>query len=115
MKKLILILILVTISGCKNTSENKQSEFIEDSDFEKSMSEQFDYGLKKMNLKPISEVKSKTIRIWKFPGGGAAFEQMIEFNKSTSELIFYSYLLKEYENKSELSGLNFTKIISDKK
>ena len=114
MKKLIPFIILILIFGCKNSSENK-TEIVKELDFNKHLTDQINYPLKKLNLKPITELKSKTLRIWKFPGGGAAFEQMIEFNKAKSELIFHSYLLEEYENYAELSKLNFSKIVNDAK
>jgi len=126
MNKLITILIISLIFGCKNIPENKKTELIEkfelskkiieskeELDFKKYLDKEIQYPLKKLNLKPITDLNSKILRIWRFPGGGAAFEQMLEFKNSDSELTFHSYLLEEFKNEVELSELNFSKKINE--
>jgi len=127
MKKLIALLLISVLLGCNSISENKKIEITEKSELsekEKGENEEWnfktyldnaiEYPLKKLNRKPISELKSETLRIWKFPGGGAVFEQMLEFKKANSELTFHSYLIEEYEKENKLSKLNFTKRINER-
>ncbi|WP_130287498.1 hypothetical protein [Aquimarina brevivitae] len=130
MNRLISVLLILMIFGCNSISEKKKSEINERSElkekvkeeneewnFKKHLDNEIEYPLKKLNRKPISELKSETLRIWRFPGGGAVFEQMLEFNKSNSELTFHSYLIEdfEYEKENQLSKLNFSKKISEKR
>jgi len=127
MKKLIALLLISGLFGCNSISEKKKIEITEKSELsekEKGENEEWnfktyldnaiEYPLKKLNRKPISELKSETLRIWKFPGGGAVFEQMLEFKKANSELTFHSYLIEEYEKENKLSKLNFTKRINER-
>ena len=116
MKKLIISIIFTLILGCNNSSENRQpdlvnnkTEVFEETEFKKYLNKDIDSTLKKLNLKPLADFKSKIIRIWIFPGGGADYEQMIEYNSLTSELIFYSILFKQLENTTEISNLSYTK------
>ena len=127
MNRIIPLLLILVLFGCNSISENKKSEITEKSrlnekntgeneewNFKEYLTKEIKYPLKKLNRKPISELKSETLRIWRFPGGGAAFEQMLEFKKSNSKLTFHSYLLEEYEKEKELSKLNFSKVIKEK-
>jgi len=127
MKKLIALLLISVLLGCNSISENKKIEITEKSElsekekgeneewnFKTHLDKAIEYPLKKLNRKPISESKSETLRIWRFPGGGAVFEQMLEFKKANSELTFHSYLIEEYEKENKLSKLNFTKRINER-
>ena len=127
MNRLIALLLILLIFGCNSISEKKKSEITEKSElnekekgdndewnFKEYLDKEIEYPLKKLNRKSISELKSETLRIWRFPGGGAVFEQMLEFNKTNSELTFHSYLIEEFEKENQLSKLNFSKKINEK-
>ena len=129
MKRLIALLLISVLFGCNSISENKKIEITvkseltekekgenEEWNFKTYLEKAIEYPLKKLNRKPISELKSETLRIWRFPGGGAVFEQMLEFKKANSELTFHSYLIEDFENEKEnqLSELNFSKRINEK-
>jgi hypothetical protein len=129
MNRLIALLLILMIFGCNSVSEKKKSEITEKSElnerdngendewnFKEYLEKEIEYPLKKLNRESISELKSETLRIWRFPGGGAVFEQMLEFKKTNSELTFHSYLIEEFEKEKEnqLSELNFSKRINEK-
>ncbi|MBJ2172745.1 hypothetical protein JBL43_00755 [Aureibaculum sp. A20] len=127
MNKLIAILLIFLIFGCKNISNNNKAELTEKPeltekspeqtekwDFKHYLTKEIQYPLEKMNRKSISELDTGTLRVWRFPGGGAAFEQMLEFKESNSELTFHSYVDEKYETEIELAELNFSETIVDK-
>jgi hypothetical protein len=67
------------------------------------------YGLLKTGLKPLKELKNRTLRIWCFYGCGVNFGQIYELNIEKFELKSYSYLLDNADkNQFELS-LKFEK------
>ena len=127
MNRLIIFLLISVVFGCESTLNSKRVELIENSelkekaieeikewDFKEYIDAEIQYPLKKLNLKPITQLKSETLRIWKFPGGGSAFEQMLEFHELTSELTFHTYLTEEFEDEKEFSEFSFSKSIKDK-
>jgi hypothetical protein len=68
------------------------------------------YGLSETGLKPLKQLKNRTLRIWCHYGGGANFSQIYELNIEKSELKFYSYL-RSNADKNQLESLpKFQKI-----
>ena len=86
MKKFILLIsfILLACNNSKtenqielnNQNENPETELLLKSQLVKSQN----FALNKLKLNSISKLKSTTLRIWRFPGGGACFEELYELN-----------------------------------
>tara|TARA_R110001606_G_C15157764_1_gene626623 strand:+ start:69 stop:644 length:576 start_codon:yes stop_codon:yes gene_type:complete len=108
MKKIIPFLFILILIGCKNVSEKNKTELFKNSGLKNESQIIREFS------KPISELNSKTLRIWKFLGGGAIFGQVLEFKESNSTLIFHSYLLENFADKNEFFHLNFSKNIKEK-
>jgi len=101
----IFLLILILVS-CKNQSkteitQNKKKELIE---------------IKKLKTIPNDLKKfggfdyfdsDEIIRIWRFPEGGAVFEELIEIKRNGKKWnsIRYTYLLEEFSDKPEFQSL----------
>ncbi|UII20563.1 hypothetical protein [Fulvivirga ligni] len=121
---MITIIFSLVILGCSDSpnddkpntevrSEPNKSDEISDWNFKEYLSKQISYPLETLKLKRISQLNSETLRVWRFPGGGAAFEQLLEYNKQDSELNFHSYVLEDFKDIGELKDLNYTKVIKD--
>ncbi|NIK93606.1 hypothetical protein GZ212_15705 [Mangrovimonas sp. CR14] len=117
MKKIIQYIVFTICIGCLNNSSDFHTSQFEatKTNVNKYLLNEIQYPLHKLNLMPISKLSTNTIRIWKFPGAGAAYEEMVEYNIDTSHLRLFSYLIKEMEEEENLSNLNFTKKINDQK
>lgn len=122
MKNKITLMILILFFSCNQRKDEDKLNFKknttkEDSLIQKIFENEKHYALSKLKLKPLKELKNKTLRIWRFPGGGAIFAELYELNIDKSELKFYSYLIREI-NKNEtenLSELEFERNIKDEK
>ena len=121
--KIFTLSILLILFACKNNKDENQNEFNkqkENSKIELRLKNELiknqNFALKKLNLKPISKLNSKTLRIWRFPGGGAIFEEIYELNIDEKELKLYSYLTKDVNaiESKELSKLEYQKVIENK-
>ena len=91
--KIFTLSILLILFACKNNKDENQNEFNkqkENSKIELRLKNELiknqNFALKKLKLKPISKLNSKTLRIWRFPGGGAIFEEIYELNIDEKEL-----------------------------
>jgi len=123
MKKLLAFLLALGIIGCqsslkKNEKEtSKMAEIVSEKNIESqepNFENHLEFPIKKLNLKSIEKSKYENLRIWKFPGGGAIFEQMLEYKKESSELTLHSYLIEKYKDKENFSHLNYSKKIENK-
>jgi hypothetical protein len=113
--RLFACITITILYGCNEISDKKNIELIEknnQSNLNKELKKGTTSPLVRLNLKPIDKLNSKTLRIWKYPGGGSAVRQILEFNDSI--LTYYSYVINGYENRPRLSKFNFIKHINEK-
>ncbi|MCA0133759.1 hypothetical protein [Winogradskyella alexanderae] len=84
-------IILILILFCSNQEENPKS---------------IPSDLKKIGVSDFYE-PNEILRIWRFPEGGAVFEELIEIKRNGKEWksIRYTYLLDEFSNKPEFQNL----------
>jgi hypothetical protein len=72
--------------------------------------------LKKFGISDFYE-PDETLRIWRFPEGGAVFEELIEIKRNGKEWnsIRYTYLLDEFSDKTEFQSLRKKQTLDLKK
>ena len=122
MKLNITILTLFLLFSCNQKTDvaklesNKESIEVEIL-LKKIHDKDRNYALNKLKLKPIKDLKNKTLRIWCFYGGGAIFSELYELNIDKSELKLYSYLIRDIKESDfeELSNCEYVIKIDDKK
>ena len=92
-------------------NENSETELLLKSQLVKSQN----FALNKLKLNSISKLKSTTLRIWRFPGGGACFEELYELNIDKKELKLYSYLIENIRptESENISDLEYQKVINN--
>lgn len=104
----LLILTLVTCKNQSNAELNKGELKTEIAQIEKKVSKlkTIPNDLRKFGVFDFSD-SDEIMRIWRFPEGGAVFEELIEIKRSGKEWssIRYTYLLEEYSDKPEFQSL----------
>ena len=72
--------------------------------------------LKKFGISDFYE-PDEILRVWRFPEGGAVFEELIEIKRNGKEWnsIRYTYLLDEFSDKPEFQGLRKKQTLNLKK
>ncbi|MCI2230436.1 hypothetical protein MC378_14750 [Polaribacter sp. MSW13] len=106
-----ILLLILTLVSCKNQSNaelNKGELKTEIAQIEKKVSKlkTIPNDLRKFGVFDFSD-SDEIMRIWRFPEGGAVFEELIEIKRSGKEWssIRYTYLLEEYSDKPEFQSL----------
>jgi hypothetical protein len=110
----VLLLMSFLIFSCNQKQEQKELTIIKNPSEEellikKILEEEKKRALSKTGLRPLKELKNRTLRIWCFYGGGANFGQIYELNIEKSELKSYSYLLDNTDTNEMESFPKFEK------
>ncbi|QNM84612.1 hypothetical protein H9W90_10430 [Polaribacter pectinis] len=106
-----ILLLILTLVSCKNQSKSELNKV----ELKKEIAQ-----IEKEELKEVNKLKTipndlrklgafdffdsdEIMRIWRFPEGGAVFEELIEIKRNGKEWssIRYTYLLDEYIDKPE--------------
>lgn len=121
MKKVFILLIFFQFLSCNNNKvENKinaEKEISKNELLLKNLLIKKQKSiLKKLNLNDISKLNSKTLRIWRFPGGGAVFQEIYDLNIDKKELKLYSSLIENVNSieSKKLLKLEYQKVIENK-
>ncbi|WP_298121194.1 hypothetical protein [Flavobacterium sp.] len=121
--KVFILLIFFLLLSCNNYKSENQIEINTEKEISKNellfknwLIKKQKTILKKLNLNDISKLNSKTLRIWRFPGGGAVFQEIYELNIDKEELKLYSSLIENVNSieTKELSKLEYQKVIKNK-
>ena len=121
--KVFIPLIFFLFFSCKNNNAENQIEINTQKEISKNelflrdlLIKNQKTILKKLNLNDISKLNSKTLRIWRFPGGGAIFQEIYDLNIDKKELKLYSYLIENVNSleSKESSKLEYQKVIENK-
>ncbi|MFI2741483.1 hypothetical protein ACG2LH_01975 [Zhouia sp. PK063] len=94
-------LIFILILFCSNQKEKPKS---------------IPSDLKKFGISDFYE-PDEILRVWRFPEGGAVFEELIEIKRNGKKWnsIRYTYLLDEFSEKTEFQSLRKKQILNLKK
>jgi len=94
-------LIFILILFCSNQEEKPKS---------------IPSDLKKFGISDFYE-PDEILRVWRFPEGGAVFEELIEIKRNGKKWnsIRYTYLLDEFSEKTEFQSLRKKQILNLKK
>ena len=100
-KKMKYAIIFILILFCSNQEEQPKS---------------IPSDLKKYGISDFNE-PDEILRIWRFPEGGAVFEELIEIKRNGNEWnsVRYTYLLDEFSDKSEFQNLRKKQTLNLKK
>lgn len=120
MKNNFILLLLILIISCNQKKDKVKLDVNQTKAESKLLSILEGHkknALSKLNLQPINKLPNKTLRIWRFPSGGAVFSELYELNIDKHELILYSYLIEKIDERKveNLSEIEFVAEIKDKK
>ncbi len=110
-----ILLLILTLISCKNQSNSELNKGeliteitqIENKELKKvNKPKTIPNDLRKFGVFDFSD-SDEIMRIWRFPEGGAVFEELIEIKRNGKEWnsIRYSYLLEEYSDRPEFQSL----------
>lgn len=110
-----LILLLLLISSCENNSKQPNSHQDAEKEFDilESVIESSKYGIEQLGINKIESEKRDKFRIWRFPEGGAVFQELYDLDIATRNLKLNSYLIQNLTEKErkENSDLIFSRAI----
>lgn len=111
---LVVVLTSLTVSCKENTTQNNHyGEIEKDFDILTTLVKSSKYGIKQLEINEIETEKNDKFRIWRFPEGGAIFEEMYEVNLMTQTLKMNRYLIDGLTKKEQedYSNINFSREI----
>ena len=117
-----ILLLILTLVSCKNQSN---------SELNKAKLKAENVLIENKELKQVEKLKiipndlqklgvfdffdsDEILRVWRFPEGGAVFEELIEIKRNGNEWnsIRYTYLLDEFSNKTEFQSLRKKQVLN---
>ncbi len=119
-KKLNILLLILILTSCKNQSNSELKtgiSQIEKKEFKESENPQeIPSDLKKIGVSDFFD-SDEILRVWRFPEGGAVFEELIEIRRNGKiwNSIRYTYLLDEFKDKPEFQNLREKQTLNLKK